>query len=322
MGATKASTEGIKGELARQARNEEQSEGLTIAQYLDRQKPAIMSALPRNVDVDRFTRIVLTAVRTTPRLLTCNPMSLLAAVMQAAQLGLEPGNGLNEAHLVPYGNDVSFQIGYRGAVKLATNSDTIQNVYAEAVYDGEHFKAQLGTDPKIDHVPVFDDKRGTFDAMVAVYAVAKLANGAVQFVVMGKDEIEKHRDRYSKAASKKDSPWQDPLGAVEMAKKTAVLRLSKLLPLSAEVSRAFAADGAVRHELSSDMAMMPDVDEDTDPSVIGAVAASDEAMDDMWTAECTHCGATTLLTADCTDNDAEAVKCSSCGETGFKRAES
>lgn len=233
----------------------------TLAGYLERQKPAILAALPKNVDVDRFTRIVLTTVRTNPRLLECDPMSLLAATMQAAQLGLEPGSGLGEAYIIPYQREATFQMGYKGAVKLARNSGDISGIWAEAVYLGDRLEVVQGSNPSITHLPdLTNPDRGTWEQVVSVYAVARLASGISQFVVMGRAEIERHRDRYAKAARTKDSPWSDPLGAVEMAKKTAVIRLCKMLPLSAEAARAFNLDGAVRRELSADMTLVPDKD--------------------------------------------------------------
>lgn len=261
-----------KQALATQEQAATQTEGVTLAQYLDKQKPAIMSALPRNIDVDRFTRIVLTTVRQNPRLLRCDPMSVLAATMQSAQLGLEPGSGLGEAYIIPYGNQATFQLGYRGVTKLARNSGDITSIFAEAVYEGELFHVALGSTPKITHEPNYAiEGRGTFEKMTHVYAVADLHGGGQQFAVMGKAEIEQHRNRYSKAADSNDSPWKDPLGAVEMAKKTVVLRLAKMLPLSAEVSRAFALDGSVRHELSAEMALVPDADsEKVEASALGA----------------------------------------------------
>jgi recombination protein RecT len=288
------------------------TKGETIANYLDRQKPAILAALPKNVDVDRFTRIVLTTVRGNPKLLTCSPMSLLAAVMQSAQLGLEPGNGLGEAYIIPYAGEASFQMGYRGAVKLARNTGDISTIYAEAVYHGDTFKVQLGTEPRIDHVPsLVSEGRGEFENVEAVYAVAKLASGDTQFVVMTREEIVKHRDRYSKAANKKDSPWSDKLGAVEMAKKTAVIRLSKMLPLSAEAARAFALDGSVRHELSADMTLVPDSDSETvPPEALG--------IETERTAKCKSCSYEITVAEDCTPEDALEIVCEKCGEAGFE----
>ena len=224
--------------LAKQEADAQKAPTETIATYIDRQKPAILAALPRNVDVDRFTRIVLTTVRTTPRLLECNPMSILAAVMQSAQLGLEPGSGLGEAYIVPYNHEATFQIGYRGVTKLAHNSGDVSNIWAEAVYDGDRFEVQMGTDPRIVHLPVLDGEgRGSFKAMTAAYAVARMKDGTTQFAVMTKKEIEAHRDHYAKGKDTAASPWKDDLGAVEMAKTTVAIRLGKRLPRSADATR-------------------------------------------------------------------------------------
>lgn len=267
--ATRANTDAAKDALAKTSTP---SAGTTIAQYLEAQKPAIMAALPRNIDVDRFTRIVLTTVRTNPTLLKCDPLSILAATMQSAQLGLEPGSGLGEAYIIPYKREATFQMGYRGVIKLARNSGDLSAIWAEAVYAGDVFRVVMGTEPRIVHEPDFTVERGTYEAMTHVYAVAKLSSGETQYAVMTKAEIEAHKKRYSRGAASAQSPWSDPLGAVEMAKKTVVLRLGKMLPLSAEVARAFASDGTVRRELSADMSSLPDVDEEAvEPEAIGAV---------------------------------------------------
>lgn len=252
--------------------------GMTIAQFLEKQKPAIQAALPRNVDVDRFTRIVLTEVRRSPKLLQCDPISIIAAVMQSAQLGLEPGSGLGEAYIIPYKREATFQMGYKGLVKLALNSGDISSIWAEAVYEGDTFAVRMGSDPSIQHVPNFDAPRGRYDAMTHVYAVAKLSSGDTQFAVMTKAEIDQHKKRYSRGAESDQSPWSDPLGAVEMAKKTVVLRLCKMLPLSAEAARAFAADGAARRELAVDMTLVPDFEEEVVPAA--ALGASEGTTDE------------------------------------------
>jgi recombination protein RecT len=281
-----ANNTGTKNALVTQEATAGSSGTMTIAKYLEAQKPAIMAALPRNIDVDRFTRIVLTAVRTNPDLLSCDPMSILAATMQSAQLGLEPGSGLGEAYIIPYKREATFQMGYKGLVKLARNSGDVTSIWAEAVYEGDLFRVVMGSEPKIEHVPDLNVPRGTFDNVVAVYAVARLATGDIQFAVMTKAEIEQHRNRYSRGYSSAKSPWSDPLGAVEMAKKTVVLRLCKMLPLSAEVSRAIASDGTIRRELSADMTTLPDVeDEKVPPEALGAVELGNvDQKDDDGTA--------------------------------------
>jgi recombination protein RecT len=280
MAARTANNEGTKNALATQEATAGSSGTMTIAKYLEAQKPAIMAALPRNIDVDRFTRIVLTAVRTNPDLLGCDPMSILAATMQSAQLGLEPGSGLGEAYIIPYKREATFQMGYKGLVKLARNSGDVTSIWSEAVYEGDLFRVVMGSDPKIEHIPDLNVARGSFENVEAVYAVARLATGDIQFAVMTKAEIEQHRNRYSRGASSSKSPWSDPLGAVEMAKKTVVLRLCKMLPLSAEVSRAIASDGTIRRELSADMSALPDIEDEKVPAAaLGAVESEVVTVD-------------------------------------------
>ena len=86
-----------------------------------------------------------------------------------------------------------------------------------------------------------------------VYAVANFVGGGIQFEVMSRAEVEAVRDKsqgyQSAVASAKrrnrpdvDSPWVSYFE--EMAKKTAIRRLAKYLPLSVEAARAVAVDEA------------------------------------------------------------------------------
>ena len=68
---------------------------------LENHRGEIERALPKHLPVDRIMRIALTAFRKVPTLAECDPVSVLAAVIQASQLGLEvQQNG--EAFLVPF----------------------------------------------------------------------------------------------------------------------------------------------------------------------------------------------------------------------------
>lgn len=67
-------------------------------------EPEIRKALPEIITTERFMRMVLSAVNNTPRLAECTPMSFIAAMMNAAQLGLEPNTPLGQAYLIPYKN--------------------------------------------------------------------------------------------------------------------------------------------------------------------------------------------------------------------------
>ena len=98
-----------------QSRTENNSGKKTIQQYIKSMEGEIKRALPSVITPERFTRMVLSALSTNPKLAACTPKSFLGAMMSAAQLGLEPNTPLGQAYLIPYRNkgvaEVQFQIG-------------------------------------------------------------------------------------------------------------------------------------------------------------------------------------------------------------------
>lgn len=200
-------------------------------------KNQIALALPKHMTADRLARIALTEIRKTPKLAQCDQASFLGAVMQCAQLGLEPGGALGHAYLIPFGNQVQFIVGYRGMIDLARRSGQIVSIEAREVYEADKFKVRFGLDPDLQHEPAWEQAdRGK---LRAVYAVAKLKDGGVQFEVMSKAEIDKIRAQ-SKAGASSSSPWTTHYN--EMAKKTVIRRLFKYLPVSIELSQAVVLD--------------------------------------------------------------------------------
>lgn len=213
----------------------------TIDDYLKQMAPAMAQALPKHMDVDRLMRLAMTTIRTTPALKDADVSSLLGAVMQAAQLGLEPGL-MGHCYLLPFKNskkgitEVQFIIGYKGMIDLARRSGHIQSIYAHAVYQKDEFEYELGLDPKLKHKPCMDEDKGNF---VGAYAVAHFKDGGYQFEFMSKAEIEKRKGR-SKAANSSYSPWATDYE--EMAKKTVVRHMWKYLPISVEMQQQVAYD--------------------------------------------------------------------------------
>ena len=149
------------------------------------------------------------------------------AVMQAVQLGLEPGL-LGHCYILPYKREATFIIGYKGMIDLARRSGHIQSIYAHAVHENDEFEYELGLHPKLEHKPSHGD-RGAF---IGAYAVAHFKDGGYQMEFMPKSEIEKRRKR-SASANSSYSPWSSDYE--EMAKKTVVRYMFKYLPISIEV---------------------------------------------------------------------------------------
>lgn len=212
---------------------------------LARRRETIESSAASLIDPDRMRGVVLAAFSRTPGLWECDPVTVVRAVVEAAQLGLEPTGAIGGAHLVPYWNskrkvkECQLIIDYRGYVELARRSGEIAKVEARVVREADEFEFAYGTDSFIRHVPVLTGDPG---AMTHVYAIATYRSGANQFDVMTAAEIAVIRNR-SKSRDREGNlvgPWVSD--EFEMSKKTVVRRLSKLLPVTVEVRRVIAEE--------------------------------------------------------------------------------
>ncbi|MEK5439361.1 MULTISPECIES: recombination protein RecT [Paenibacillus] len=222
------------------------TKGKTINDLFEQMKPAIAQAIPKHLTPDRLLRIATTSIRTNPKLKVCSPESLLGAVMQCAQLGLEPSI-LGHAYLIPYKNkgvdECQFQIGYKGLIELARRTGQISSIMAQAVHQNDEFEYEYGINEKLKHVPA-DGDRG---AVVKYYSYAKFKDGGYSFMVMSRQDIVIHRDKFSKA--KNFGPWVDHFD--EMAKKTVLKSLMKYMPISVEFQRAVDQDETTKYFDSS-----------------------------------------------------------------------
>lgn len=226
--------------------------------YLKAMGPAITEALPKSkgMDAERLSRMTLTTLKTNPKLLECSIESLLGAVLQSAQLGLEP-NLLGSCYFVPYKGTVSFQIGYKGLIDLVTRKGEVTNIVAHEVCAGDEFHYEYGRNETLKHIPAPNSKRGEIEY---VYAYANMKNGGFAFHVMHISEIEKIRDGYSQSYKydKSGSIWGKHF--TEMALKTCIKRLIKYLPISVETQMAVSNDETVRKDITSDVVSVDDVE--------------------------------------------------------------
>jgi recombination protein RecT len=201
----------------------------------------LASALPPGVDVDRFQRVVLTAIQQNPKIAEVQDRnSLYNACVRAAVDGLLPDN--REGALVEFrkkdnGNWISavqWMPMIAGIIKrLATAGITID---AQVVYENDTFEQEFGDDAKIIHkAPRLGQKRGN---PIGAYAIARLPNGMVMREVMDYEQIEQVR---AASRSKDGGPWST--WWTEMARKTVTRRLAKRLPiLDQRVAETIAAD--------------------------------------------------------------------------------
>lgn len=235
-----------------------------VRNLLEKCRDQLAMALPKHLDANRMIRIAMTSIQKTPKLLDCTQASLIGAVMQAAQLGLEPDGLLGQAYLVPYKTTATLIPGYKGLLKLARNSGEISTIYAHEVYAKDQFKFSYGLNECLEHTPTAEEDPGE---VIAFYAVCKLKDGSHQFEVMWKRQVDTVRKR-SRAAN--DGPWVTDFN--EMGRKTVLRRLCKMLPSSVELASAIAIDERVEAGLPPDMDII-DITEDQTPAAPEAVPA-------------------------------------------------
>lgn len=203
-----------------------------VRHAIERMAPQFAAALPKHVPVDRFVRTTLTAVQTNPSLLEADRRTLFASATRAAQMGLLPDG--REGAIVTFKGQCQFMPMLGGILKLVRNSGELASIDAQIVYEHDKFTYR----PGIDLVPLFEpDWFGERGAVRGVYAVAKTKDGAAYVEVMSKAQVEKVR-QVSRASG--NGPWVSWWD--EMARKTAIRRLSKRLPLSTDLDDALHAD--------------------------------------------------------------------------------
>ena len=243
----------LKQNLAKRAEagNVKLNKSMNIADMIKVLEPEIRKALPAVITPERFTRMALSAINNTPKLAECTPISFLAALMNAAQLGLEPNTPLGQAYLIPFQNkgilECQFQLGYKGLINLAYRNEQLQTIQAQCVYANDEFEYELGLNSKLFHKPALGER----GEMVAVYALFKLQNGGYGFEVMSKQDVDSYAQKYSKAINSSFSPWKSAY--TEMAMKTVIKRVLRYAPLKTDFLRAVATDETIKDQFSVDM---------------------------------------------------------------------
>ena len=239
--------------------------GATMKAYITKMQGEIAKALPSVMTPERFTRIVMSAISTTPKLAETTPQSFLGAMMTAAQLGLEPNTPLEQAYLLPYKNngvlETQFQLGYKGLIDLAYRSGEVTIIQAHEVHENDEFSYSFGLDPQLSHRPALRDR----GEVICYYAMFRTKDGGFGFEVMSREDIEAHARRHSKSYGGSFSPWKTSFD--EMAKKTVLKKALKYAPMKSDFVRGVANDGTVKHEIAKDMSDVAPVAEvfDVDP---------------------------------------------------------
>ena len=231
----------------------------------------IEKALPKNYSIDRFIRIVMTAISSNPKLAQAcvmSPNTFLGALYNAAQTGLEPNTPLGKAYLLPYNSidkntgkkvaQVQFQIGYLGYIDLAFRSGRVKSISAEVRYKKDFWEYEKGINEKLRHIPYDEGDPGEAVGYYAVIHMKDTVNpdgttesGAVITAYMPKFRALEHAKRFSKSYDRKkgtfSGPWATDFDS--MALKTVLLKALKYAPKATEdsmLAKAFTSDSTIR----------------------------------------------------------------------------
>lgn len=135
----------------------------------------------------------------------CTPQSILQAVMEMAQKGLNPDK--KQCYFIPYGNTCTLSISYQGNVALAKRGgEDIGETYAYAVYKND--KLELAFNPQRGVIEVKsyepDISKWTKTDIIGAFAVITNSNGNVKYTeYMTMEQI---KDSWNMGFAKGESP--------------------------------------------------------------------------------------------------------------------
>jgi recombination protein RecT len=216
----------------------DQSPTALVAGYRD----DFAAVLPSHLPPASFVRLAQGVLRRDANLMraaTSNPGSLMAAMLDCARLGHEPGTPAY--YFVPIKGAIEGWEGYRGVVERIYRAGAVQSVRAAVVRENDFYEYEEGMDRVIHRYQRFapPEQRGP---LTGVYAYANMAGGGISRVVeMGREEVYKHRDMNSSNA-RPDSPWKK--WETSMWLKCAAHELEKWVPSSTEYRREVARSAA------------------------------------------------------------------------------
>jgi recombination protein RecT len=215
-------------------------------------------SLPSHISIEKFQRTIMAAVKADPELLKADRASLINACEKAALDGLLPDK--REAALVIFKRnfkdaqgawqqalEVTYMPMVFGLRKKILNSGEITDITAKVVYRREvqegAFIYEEGTEAVLRHRPLLEmsPEDAHDECIVAVYSMATYKDGTKSYEVMRRFEVDKVRECSQTGATrdrkgqlrKASGPWVD--WYPEQAKKTAMRRHSKTLPMSGDL---------------------------------------------------------------------------------------
>jgi recombination protein RecT len=214
--------------------------------WLERHGADFTAALPACVGPGVFMAAVRAAL---PSLNRCTPASLLQALLTCARFGLIPDG--RQAVVKREGSTAVFVPMAQGYIELMYRSGHVGSVHTGLIYEGDEWDYEPTAKAPDDfrHKPALLLSAAERVEPILAYAFCWMASGErSQVIILTRQQAEEIRDEYSTAyqdavrEGRTDSFWHLKFDAMWI--KSAVLRLHKVVPISAELRQLADADAA------------------------------------------------------------------------------
>lgn len=236
--------------------------GRDLATVVDNYRERLINAVPQHLRGDDPFSVIKgqlgVAMRGTPKLAECDPMTVVYGCYRAARLGLDFSGASGQAYLIPFWNsrrgvsEAQMIVGYKGMITLASRATRARSFRAMVVWQGEPFRYVDGLHPILEHEPSYGAERSS-DIPVCAYAIAEWPDGYKAWKVAEGHYLAGIEEEALRKAGGRPTPWRDHRG--EMLKKTALRYLLKGLDLSPDVASALDYDARVTahaHDVTDD----------------------------------------------------------------------
>ena len=178
----------------------------------------IVKGLTSDISPDKFMATCYNLLLINPSIAECDKITVLNAVNRCAQMGLSPDPIRGETYFIPRKGLCTFQIGFKGLIKMAIASGAIKMIQCFAVHENEHLVMRAGEKPD------YALSRGKKGELEGFLCVAKLGDNEWDFEYMTVSEVNRIRDSFKAT----DLVWSK--NYIEMGKKTVIKRLLKRIP--------------------------------------------------------------------------------------------
>lgn len=200
----------------------------TIGRREDQIRPLVAAS---GVGFDEFRSQIVQLLRTNPDVLQCTASSVVNACIDAAfdglrldgrQAAIQPRNVKVSKNPERWEKHAVYVPMVFGIVQqILAQSNNVLALDVEVVHERDHFVYERGLNPVLEHQPLVCGDRGR---IIAAYAIATMAGGVKIPEVLLEADIKQIR-----ATAETDYVWKKWEG--EMAKKSAIRRIRKRLPL-------------------------------------------------------------------------------------------